>query len=83
VEDAIKPPCPFAKETRREPDWALTPRECEVAEAFAAGLTYRQVADKLGIAVETVSTHSRAIRRKLGVKTKTELALLVARKCLP
>ena len=51
----------------------LTPREHEIAAAYASGDTYHQIAGLLFIAPSTVRTHLAAIYRKLGVSSKIEL----------
>jgi len=57
-----------------EPSAALTPRESQVAEAVAIGLSNKQVAQSLGISARTVENHLRAIFAKYGVATRTGLA---------
>ena len=57
---------------------ALTPREREAALAIADGLTRAQVADHLGISVNTVSTLLRRAYKKIGVSSQTELAARLA-----
>jgi DNA-binding CsgD family transcriptional regulator len=47
---------------------ALTPRETEILELIAEGLTSRAVAAKLSIAVSTVDSHAKTIRRKTGAR---------------
>ena len=56
----------------------LTPREADVLELLQAGRTNAQIAAELHVGVETVRTHARNIYRKLGVKTRRELASLSA-----
>jgi class 3 adenylate cyclase len=51
----------------------LSGRERQVAQAYAAGASHRQIADQLFIAPATVRTHLSTIYRKLGVSTKIEL----------
>ena len=51
----------------------LSPRERQIAEAYAAGRSYREIAELLFIAPATVRTHLSTIYRKLGVSTKIEL----------
>jgi len=51
----------------------LTPREKEVLEVIAQGLTHRQIGDLLGISPRTVEVHKGRIMEKLGVKTLAEL----------
>ncbi|WP_329215725.1 helix-turn-helix transcriptional regulator [Streptomyces sp. NBC_01485] len=56
------------------PDAALTEREATVAGMVASGMTNRQVAEKLLIGVKAVEYHLGKIYRKLGVRTRRELA---------
>lgn len=53
----------------------LTPAERRVAKAVASGRTNREVADHLYLSVKTVDFHLQAVYRKLGVRSRTELAL--------
>ena len=46
----------------------LSPREIEVTQLIADGLTDREIGDKLEISHKTVSTHRKNILRKLGLK---------------
>jgi DNA-binding CsgD family transcriptional regulator len=52
----------------------LTQREREVALLVADGLRSREVADRLGIASQTVKSHLKTIFDKLGVRNRVELA---------
>ena len=56
---------------------ALTPREREVAEEVAKGLTNRQVATELGISERTVHAHVRRILRKLGLGSRVQITAWV------
>lgn len=51
----------------------LSRREREIAEAYAGGASYREIADRLCIAPATVRTHVGTIYRKLGVSSKVAL----------
>lgn len=58
----------------------LSPREHQVVELLAAGLTGEQVADRLGISPATVRVHVRNATGKLGASTRTQaVAIAVAR----
>jgi DNA-binding NarL/FixJ family response regulator len=50
----------------------LTPREDEILGQLAKGLSYKEIADKLSIGLETVRTHIRSIYEKLQVRSRTE-----------
>jgi DNA-binding NarL/FixJ family response regulator len=54
------------------PDIHLSPREQDVLGCLAKGLTYQQIADQLGISIETVRTYLRRIYEKLHVQSRTE-----------
>lgn len=58
----------------------LSPREVEVAGLVAQGLTNRQVAEALFLSPRTVDRHLSAAMRKLGVASRTALAVAVAEK---
>ena len=53
----------------------LTPREKEVIPLLARGLLIKEIADELGISLNTAKLHSCNIYRKLGVNNKTELSV--------
>lgn len=55
------------------PEEILSPREIEIASAYAQGDTYQAIAERLCIAPSTVRTHLAAIYRKLEVSSKLEL----------
>ena len=61
------------------PATTLSPRERDVAVAFSRGLSHAECADRLGIGVGTVQQYAKALYRKLGVRTKAEVAAWVAR----
>jgi DNA-binding NarL/FixJ family response regulator len=52
----------------------LTAREAEVMQLLQEGMTNAQIAHELSIGLETVRTHARNIYRKLGIKTRRDLA---------
>ncbi len=55
----------------------LSARERQIAEAFAGGENYRQIAERLYLAPSTVRTHLATIYRKLGVSSKLDLRKLI------
>lgn len=56
------------------PSALLTRREVEVLPLLQRGDSNAQIALALGVGIETVRTHARNIYRKLGVRTRRELA---------
>ncbi|WP_165960239.1 AAA family ATPase [Actinocrispum wychmicini] len=56
----------------------LTKTERKIAELVATGLTNREVAAQLFASVRTVEGHLAAVYRKLGVRSRTELARLLS-----
>jgi LuxR family transcriptional regulator, maltose regulon positive regulatory protein len=50
-------------------DTRLTSRESDVLRLIARGCTYAQVADRLGVAKDTVGSHIKNAYRKLGVRS--------------
>jgi DNA-binding CsgD family transcriptional regulator len=50
----------------------FTPRELQVLDAMAAGLTNKEIARQLGISLHTVKFHVESVFRKLDARTRTE-----------
>ena len=66
---------------RRRPafGWSsLTPAEHNVADLVARGLTNPEIAAQLGVSAGTVKDHVSSALRKLGVRTRAELAAAVS-----
>jgi DNA-binding NarL/FixJ family response regulator len=61
--------------SRSQVEALLSPAEFRVAAAVAGGRTNREVADALFLSVKTVDFHLQAIYRKLGLRSRTELAV--------
>jgi DNA-binding NarL/FixJ family response regulator len=59
-----------------KPDTAkLTQREQEILALLAQGYLYKEIADKLGISLNTMKSHQHAIYEKLHVQSRTEATL--------
>jgi DNA-binding NarL/FixJ family response regulator len=56
----------------------LTPAEHRVAEVVAGGATNREAAALLFVSVRTVELHLTSVYRKLGIRSRTELAARMA-----
>jgi DNA-binding NarL/FixJ family response regulator len=58
----------------------LTPREQQVLGQISYGLSNDEIATAFGISVETVKEHVQNILRKLGVRDRTQAAVMVVRR---
>jgi DNA-binding CsgD family transcriptional regulator len=57
-------------------DHGLTPREIEILQLVAQGLSNREIAEKLFVSENTVKTHCRRTFEKLGAKRRTQAVQL-------
>ena len=73
VQSVVTPPSVDGAAVTSAAD-GLTQREREVALLVADGLRSREVAERLGIASQTVKSHLKTIFDKLGVRNRVELA---------
>lgn len=60
----------------------LSQREREVLRGLVDGLAYKQVADQLGLSIDTVRTHVRGLYRKLQVHSVAEAVVRALREGL-
>jgi DNA-binding NarL/FixJ family response regulator len=74
AETALRPRSPAR--SLAEP---LTPREAEVLQLVAEGLTNRRIGERLGISEHTAKFHVNAILGKLGAGTRSEAVAAAAR----
>ena len=63
---------PFAPDERKREDLGITPRELEILELIAQGMSNREIAGKLFVSENTVKTHSSRVFDKLGAKRRTQ-----------
>ncbi len=68
---------PSAPRAKRTGDLPLTPRQIEVAQLLAKGLTNKEICNVLSIAEGTVKTHIAAIFEALDVSNRTEAATVL------
>ncbi|MBX3012384.1 MAG: response regulator transcription factor [Caldilineaceae bacterium] len=67
---------PFPESTPNEP---LTPREQEVLDGLAQGLSNKLIARQLNISEHTVKFHVNAILGKLGAQSRTDAVVRATR----
>ena len=63
---------PFAVNEQRLRELSITPRELEILELIATGLSNREIAEKLFVSENTVKTHSSRLFDKLNAKRRTQ-----------
>ena len=67
------PPPPGRSPGHVEPTGTLTPQQRQVAELAAAGLTNKQIAERLFLSPRTVATHLYELFPKLGITSRAAL----------
>lgn len=67
---------PFTRNTARLAELAITPRELEILEAVASGLSNREIAERLFVSENTVKTHAARLFDKLGARRRTQAVQL-------
>ena len=63
---------PFALNDERLRELGVTPREREILELIANGMSNREIAEKLFVSENTVKTHSSRLFDKLSAKRRTQ-----------
>ena len=58
-------------------EWRFSPRERQIATLLANGCSNQEIANRLGLRLQTVKNHLSRIYRKLGVPNRVQLAVLV------
>ena len=67
---------PFVPNQKKREDLSITPRELEILELIAKGLSNREIAERLCVSENTVKTHSSRVFDKLGAKRRTQAVQL-------
>jgi DNA-binding CsgD family transcriptional regulator len=67
---------PFAVNSKKQEELEITPRELEILELIASGMSNREIAEKLFVSENTVKTHSSRVFDKLGAKRRTQAVQL-------
>ena len=62
------------------PHWRFSPRERQIVSLLANGCSNQEIANRLGLRLQTVKNHLSRIYRKLGVPNRVQLAVLVLQK---
>ena len=77
VREVLVPaPAEFVRDEEKVAALGLTPRELEILELIAQGLSNKEIADRVFVSENTVKTHSSRVFDKLGAKRRTQAVQL-------
>jgi DNA-binding CsgD family transcriptional regulator len=63
---------PFVRNEKQVQQLGITPRELEILEALASGLSNREFAGRLNVSENTVKTHTSRVFDKLSARRRTQ-----------
>ena len=69
-------PSTFVRNDQKLDALGITPRELEILELIAEGLSTREIAERLFVSQNTVKTHSSRLFDKLGARRRTQAVQL-------
>jgi DNA-binding CsgD family transcriptional regulator len=72
----VEAPANFVRDEHKVESLGITPRELEVLELIAAGLSNREIAERVHVSENTVKTHSSRVFDKLGARRRTQAVQL-------
>jgi DNA-binding NarL/FixJ family response regulator len=72
VEVPVPAAAPFRRDDARVAQLGITPRELEILEAMAAGLSNREIAERFFVSENTVKTHAARLFDKLSARRRTQ-----------
>ena len=73
VREVLVPaPADFVRDTGKLESLGITPRELEILELIAAGLSNKEIAERVHVSENTVKTHSSRVFDKLGARRRTQ-----------
>lgn len=67
---------PFCPDEAKREEVAITPREMEILELIAQGMSNREIAEKLFVSENTMKTHSSRVFDKLGARRRPQAVQL-------
>jgi DNA-binding CsgD family transcriptional regulator len=77
VREVLVPaPSSFERDDRKLEALGITPRELEILELIAEGLSNREIAQRVNVSENTVKTHSSRVFEKLGARRRTQAVQL-------
>jgi DNA-binding CsgD family transcriptional regulator len=72
----VPAPAEFVRDEHKVESLGLTPRELEILELIAQGLSNREIATRVNLSENTVKTHSSRVFDKLGARRRTQAVQL-------
>ncbi len=66
----------FVRDDDRVRELGITPRELEILQLIAEGLSNREIAERAFVSENTVKTHSSRLFAKLGAERRTQAVML-------
>ena len=77
VREVLVPaPAGFVRDEVKLESLGITPRELEILELIAQGLSNKEIADRVFVSENTIKTHSSRVFDKLGAKRRTQAVQL-------
>jgi NarL family two-component system response regulator LiaR len=68
----IQAPANFVRDESRVESLGITPRELEILQLIAEGLSNKEIAERVFVSENTVKTHSSRVFDKLGARRRTQ-----------
>jgi len=72
----VPAPAEFVRDQVKVESLGITPRELEILELIAQGLSNKEIADRVFVSENTVKTHSSRVFDKLGARRRTQAVQL-------
>jgi len=72
----VPAPAEFIRDQSKLETLGITPRELEILELIAQGLSNREIAERVFVSENTVKTHSSRVFDKLGARRRTQAVQL-------
>lgn len=72
----VPAPLNFVRDQNKLEALGITPRELEILELIAAGLSNKEIAERVYVSENTVKTHSSRVFDKLGARRRTQAVQL-------
>jgi DNA-binding CsgD family transcriptional regulator len=72
----VPAPSSFAIDESKRESLGITPRELQILQLIAAGLSNKEIASRVNVSENTVKTHSSRVFDKLGARRRTQAVQL-------